>query len=104
LSKKSLLNGVKKKEKLFLKELKNINKEFKCFSVIRSSGLWIGCKLNVTDNFNLDTMMKACYAKGLMILKANNNTIRIAPSLIIEDEVILKGLKILRSAIQEQLH
>lgn len=104
LSKKSLLNGVKKKEKLFLKELKNINKEFKCFSAIRSSGLWIGCKLNVTDNFNLDTMMKACYAKGLMILKANNNTIRIAPSLIIEDEVILKGLKILRSAIQEQLH
>ena len=104
LSKKSLLNGVKKKEKLFLKELKNINKEFKCFGAIRSSGLWIGCKLNVTDNFNLDTMMKACYAKGLMILKANNNTIRIAPSLTIEDEVILKDLKILRSAIQEQLH
>jgi acetylornithine/succinyldiaminopimelate/putrescine aminotransferase len=103
LSKKSLLNGVKKKEKLFLKELKSINQEFKCFSAIRSSGLWIGCKLNVTDNFNLDTMMKACYAKGLMILKANNNTIRIAPSLIIEDDVILKGLKILRSSIQEQL-
>jgi 4-aminobutyrate aminotransferase-like enzyme len=48
-------------------------------------------------------MMKACYAKGLMILKANNNTIRIAPSLIIEDDVILKGLKILRNSIQEQL-
>jgi 4-aminobutyrate aminotransferase-like enzyme len=48
-------------------------------------------------------MMRACYAKGLMILKANNNTIRIAPSLIIEDDVILKGLKILRSSIQEQL-
>ena len=103
LSKKSLLNGVKKKEKLFLNELKEINKEFKCFDVIRSSGLWIGCKLNVTENFNLDTMMKACYAKGLMILKANNNTIRIAPSLIIEDDIILKGLKILREAIQEQL-
>ena len=104
LSKKSLLNGVKKKEKLFLNELKEINKEFKCFDAIRSSGLWIGCKLNVTENFNLDTMMKACYAKGLMILKANNNTIRIAPSLIIEDAMILKGLKILREAIQEQLH
>jgi 4-aminobutyrate aminotransferase-like enzyme len=47
--------------------------------------------------------MSACYAKGLMILKANNNTIRIAPSLIIEDKVIREGLKILRSAIQEQL-
>jgi 4-aminobutyrate aminotransferase-like enzyme len=47
--------------------------------------------------------MKACYANGLMILKANNNTIRIAPSLIIEDDLILKGLKILRQAIREQL-
>jgi len=103
LSKKTLLNGVKGKEKIFIDELKSINKEFKCFSSIRSSGLWIGCKLNTTDHFNLDTMMKACYAKGLMILKANNNTIRIAPSLIIEDDVIKKGLKILRAAIQEQL-
>ena len=103
LSKKTLLNGVKRKEKIFIDELKSINKEFKCFSSIRSSGLWIGCKLNTTDHFNLDTMMKACYAKGLMILKANNNTIRIAPSLIIEDDVIKKGLKILRAAIQEQL-
>jgi 4-aminobutyrate aminotransferase-like enzyme len=47
--------------------------------------------------------MKGCYAEGLMILKANNNTIRIAPSLIIEDRLILKGLKILRSVIQGQL-
>ena len=104
VSKKRLLSNVSKKEKLFINELKKINTEFKCFDAIRSSGLWIGCKLNVTENFNLDTMMKTCYAKGLMILKANNNTIRIAPSLIIEDEIILKGLKILREAIQEQLH
>ena len=76
--------------------MKKINKEFKCFDAIRSSGLWIGCKLNVTEDFNLDTVMKACYAKGLMILKANNNTIRIAPSLIIEDDIILRGLEILR--------
>ena len=48
--------------------------------------------------------MKGCYGKGLMILKANNNTIRIAPSLIIEDKVVLKGLKILREVIQAQLH
>jgi|TARA_B110000967_G_scaffold130925_1_gene133776 succinylornithine aminotransferase len=103
LSKKALLNGVKKKEKIFVEGLKKINKEFKCFEEIRSSGLWIGCTLNVQENFNLDTMMSACYAKGLMILKANNNTIRIAPSLIIEDKVIQQGLKILRSAIQEKL-
>jgi acetylornithine/N-succinyldiaminopimelate aminotransferase len=103
LTKKTLLNGVKKKEKLFVSGLKEINKEFNCFEEIRSSGLWLGCKLNVKENFNLDTIMKGCYAEGLMILKANNNTIRIAPSLIIEDKLILKGLKILRSVIQGQL-
>ncbi|MBD63217.1 MAG: aspartate aminotransferase family protein [Gammaproteobacteria bacterium] len=102
LTKKKLLNGVKKKEKIFLNELKSINREFKCFSAIRSSGLWIGCKLNVTEKFNLDTVMQGCYEKGLMILKANDNTIRIAPSLIIEDNLILKGLKILRAVIEEQ--
>ena len=102
LTKKTLLNGVKKKEKIFLKELNTINDSYKCFSAIRSSGLWIGCKLNVTESFNLDTVMKACYEKGLMILKANDNTIRLAPSLIIEDDLILKGLKILRAVIQEQ--
>ena len=104
LSKKTLLNGVKKKEKLFIAGLKEINEEFQCFEEIRSSGLWIGCKLKVQDGFNLDTMMQACYERGLMILKANNNTIRIAPSLIIEDALILKGLKVLKSAIQAQLH
>ena len=104
LSKKTLLNGVMKKEKLFVAGLKEINIEFQCFEEIRSSGLWIGCKLKVQDGFNLDTMMQACYERGLMILKANNNTIRIAPSLIIEDALILKGLKVLKSAIQAQLH
>ena len=104
LSKKTLLNGVKKKEKLFVAGLKEINIEFQCFEEIRSSGLWIGCKLKVQDGFNLDTMMQACYERGLMILKANNNTIRIAPSLIIEDALILKGLRVLKSAIQAQLH
>ena len=45
LTKKTLLNGVKKKEKLFVSGLKEINKEFNCFEEIRSSGLWLGCKL-----------------------------------------------------------
>ena len=33
LSKKTLLNGVKRKEKIFIDELKSINKEFKCLNV-----------------------------------------------------------------------
>jgi len=103
VAKKSLLNGVKKKEQLFVDGLKKINQEFGCFEEIRSAGLWIGCTLKIQDHFNLVTMMQACYERGLMVLKANNNTLRIAPSLIIEDKVILKGLELLRLAIQDQL-
>ena len=34
-----------------------------------------------------------------MVLKANNNTIRIAPSLIIEDKLIKSGLAIIEKSI-----
>ena len=36
-----------------------------------------------------------------MILKANNTMIRISPSLIIENELIVKGNKILKETILE---
>lgn len=103
ISKKSVLNGVQKKEQRFLKGLSAINKELNCFDEIRSAGLWIGCKLKVQAKLNLDNLMKEAYANRLMILKANNNTIRIAPSLIIEDKVIDEGLARLKKSILKLL-
>jgi acetylornithine/N-succinyldiaminopimelate aminotransferase len=47
--------------------------------------------------------MKEAYVNRLMILKANNNTIRIAPSLIIEDKVIDEGLARLKKSILKLL-
>ena len=99
VSKKTLLSSVAKKEKLFVKRLEEINKKLDCFERINTAGLWIGCKLKITDSVNLDTVLKQCYKNGLMVLKANNNTIRIAPSLIIEDELIKSGLSILEKSI-----
>jgi acetylornithine/N-succinyldiaminopimelate aminotransferase len=92
---------LRKKEKIFIKKLNMINANLKCFERINTAGLWIGCKLNVTDSVNLDTVLQQCYKNGLMVLKANNNTIRIAPSLIIEDKLINSGLDILEKSIAQ---
>jgi acetylornithine/N-succinyldiaminopimelate aminotransferase len=78
-----------------------MNKKLNCFERINTAGLWIGCKLKVTDTINLDTVLQQCYKNGLMVLKANNNTIRIAPSLIIEDKLINSGLDILEKSIAQ---
>ena len=99
MAKKRLLSNVMKKEKLFIKYLNTMNKKLNCFERINTAGLWIGCKLKVTENINLDSVLQQCYKNGLMVLKANNNTIRIAPSLIIEDKLIKSGLAIIEKSI-----
>ena len=43
--------------------------------------------------------MQATYKEGLMILKANNNTVRLAPSLNISKNDIERGVKKLEKAI-----
>ena len=90
-----------RKERLFIKKLKEINKNLDCFERINTAGLWIGCKLKITETINLDTVLQQCYKNGLMVLKANNNTIRIAPSLIIEDKLIKDGLNIMEKSIAQ---
>jgi predicted acetylornithine/succinylornithine family transaminase len=101
IEKKTLLNNVFKKEKLFLNHFNAMNDELSCFKDIKSSGLWISLELNISNDFNVDNLIKKCHEKGLMILKANNTMIRISPSLIIENELIVKGNKILKETILE---
>ena len=47
----------------------------------------------------IDSLIGNAHKKGLMILKANSNTIRFSPSLIIEDALITKGLNIFKESI-----
>ena len=99
ISKKSFLKDVLKKEKLFLSLLNEMNKKVAVFSEIRSSGLWFGLKIDDTSKLTLANLMQASYKEGLMILKANNNTVRLAPSLNISKNDIEKGVKKLEKAI-----
>ena len=99
ISKKSFLKDVLQKEKLFLSLLNEMNKKVAVFSEIRSSGLWFGLKIDDTSKLTLANLMQASYKEGLMILKANNNTVRLAPSLNISKNDIEKGVKKLEKAI-----
>ena len=68
-----------------------------CVQSISSAGLWISIEFN--DDINIDNLIAKSHSRGLMILKANISTVRFSPSLIIDDVLIKKGLKIFESSI-----
>ena len=97
ISKKAFLKNVLKKEKIFLDGLNSMAKKVECVQSISSAGLWISIEFN--DDINIDNLIAKSHSRGLMILKANTSTVRFSPSLIIDDVLIQKGLKIFESTI-----
>ena len=75
----------------FNKELNRISEKYNLFKDIRSAGLWICCdfkKIKSVDFIN------ECYKQRLILVQASGDkTIRLAPSLIIEDQEITEGFK-----------
>ncbi len=101
ISKKSFLKNVGKKEIRFCKLLKKIDQKYTCFNEISSAGLWISIELD--SSINVDDLIKISHSNGLMILKANPTTVRFSPSLIIENDLIDKGLGLFEKSIQSLL-
>jgi predicted acetylornithine/succinylornithine family transaminase len=101
ISKKTFLQKVVKKEKIFINELDLISNKLECIQSISSAGLWISVEFN--KDINIDSLIAQAHLKGLMILKANINTVRFSPSLIIDDGLIIKGLRIFESSILDLL-
>jgi len=97
ISKKAFLKNVLKKEKIFLDGLNSMAKKVECVQSISSAGLWISIEFN--DDINIDNLIAKSHSRGLMILKANTSTVRFSPSLIIDNVLIKKGLKIFESSI-----
>ena len=101
VSSQKVLNGVMKKTIAFHEKLNNLSKKYNLFSDIRSAGLWICCdfkKIKTKD------FLEASYKKGLILVQAaGEKTIRIAPSLIINDKEIDEGFKRFEKAIKSCL-
>jgi len=96
-----VLAGVKAKHERFRAGLEAINARVPFCDEIRGKGLLIGCALSAKYQGRASEFLKAAQAKGLLILIAGPNVIRIAPSLLIPDADIAAGLAILEQAITE---
>ena len=97
----ALLDEVYIKRERICNGLEEIGRRYQVFSEIRGMGLLIGCALSEKWHNKAREIMIAAQDKGIFILVAGSNVLRIAPSLIISDEDIDQGLSSLKIAIAE---
>lgn len=94
-----VLQGVKDKAQLIVKELTAINAKYDIFSEIRGKGLLIGAELNETFAGKAKDFLNASMDEGLMILVAGASVIRLTPSLVIPNEDIIEALSRFEKAV-----
>ncbi|MBD9424598.1 aspartate aminotransferase family protein [Pseudomonas sp. PDM15] len=87
-----VLNGVKAKHAQFKQRLQAIGEKYGIFSEIRGLGLLLGCALTDAWKGKAKSVLDAATAEGVMVLQAGPDTVRFAPSLVVEDADINEGL------------
>ena len=98
------ISVVKRLDENFMKEVyqkgEYIRNEIGKFKGVKSlSGL--GLMIGIESDKNASDIAKKCIEKGLLVLTAHHNKIRLLPALNIPYEDIDSGLKILKEAIEE---
>ena len=99
LSDPELLAGVRRKHEVFMAGLRRINRRFGIFRELRGQGLLLGCELAEPWRGHSRDFIKAALEEGLLVLVAGPDVIRLAPSLIIPDDLIEEGLQRFERAI-----
>ncbi|MEI2645121.1 MAG: aspartate aminotransferase family protein [Candidatus Competibacter sp.] len=99
LSDPELLAGVRRKHELLMAGLQRINQRCGVFRELRGKGLLLGCELTEPWHGRSRDFIKAALEQGLLVLVAGPDVIRLAPSLIIPDELIEEGLRRFERAI-----
>ena len=99
LSDPELLAGVRHKHEVFITGLRRINERFGVFRELRGKGLLLGCELVEAWRGRSRDFIKAALDEGLLVLVAGPDVIRLAPALIIPDELIEEGLRRFERAI-----
>jgi len=88
----AVLEGVKKKNQLFVDGLNAINEKYNILDEVRSAGLLVGAALNKQWQGKAKDFLVAAQNENLMVLVAGPNVVRFTPSLIITDDEIKEGL------------
>lgn len=90
-----------------LKDLEKWKEKYEIIGDVRGKGLMIGLEI-VSDKKTLkkdktkrDLIVQECFKKGLLILPAGENVLRICPPLIIKEEELYTGIEILENVIKE---
>ncbi|MGL5311825.1 MAG: aspartate aminotransferase family protein [Peptostreptococcaceae bacterium] len=90
IDKDEFYDEVCKKGKVITDYIKNLNKE--TITDVRGLGLMIG----IETNLDISEVQKNALEKGLLVLTAGKNTIRLLPPLTISYDEIYKGLEVLK--------
>lgn len=97
------LQHVERSGELLKTELAALSKETGVFKDVRGVGLLIGCVLADEYAGRAGELMQQALKHGLMILVAGGNVVRLAPSLLLNDEDRQEGLARLKAAVQAWL-
>jgi acetylornithine/N-succinyldiaminopimelate aminotransferase len=99
VSNSAVLEGVCAKHQRFVTGLNRINEQYAAFSEIRGKGLLLGSVLNEPWRGQAKAFVQAAQAEGLFVLVAGPDVVRMAPSLIIPEELIEEGLRRFERAV-----
>lgn len=99
-----VIQGVAGKHEKFVNGLTAMQDTYGVFKEVRGEGLLLGCEMADEYQGKARDLMKIAAEKGLMVLIAGPNVLRLAPSLIIPDHDITEGLGLLEQAIEEFLN
>lgn len=92
----SFQEELSKKVQLFWQELAEIEK-LPSVKAVRGLGMMIGIQAENAEQIPL--IMKQCQEKGLMVLRAGSDVIRLLPPLTVSEAEILEGMGILKEVL-----
>ena len=100
ISDPELLSHVKEVSKVFKEKLGQLQKRWPdVVGEIRGEGLILGVQLDRDPT----ALVKAARERGLLVIMAGKNTVRLVPALVIEKNVVEEGMKILEDAMEAWL-
>jgi len=97
----AVLLGVRNKQQLLTEGLQAIAERYPLFTEIRGQGLLLGCVLQQAWQGRAMDIVKAAERQGLLVLAAGPDVVRLAPALIIPDDLITEGLQRLAQALTQ---
>ncbi|POB05858.1 bifunctional succinylornithine transaminase/acetylornithine transaminase [Halopseudomonas oceani] len=99
----AVLDGVQQRHETIRAELEQMGAEFDVFSSVRGSGLLLGAVMSDGFKGRAKDVQALAQEEGVLVLQAGPDVVRLAPSLIIEQEDIAEGMTRLRAALRRMV-